>query len=133
MSTDEPIVMVSHSRVLPGKLAALRDYFGIGMPAVEAAKPQTLAQLAYLDDAGEELTIFHVFADAAGFATHLEGVEERAGRAYEFIESRRFEVFGTPTDAIRVSMQAAADRAGVPLVIHPDYGGGFLRLTAARG
>ena len=68
MTTDRPIVFISHSRIRAGHLDGLRSFLTVGVPALEAAKPRTLGFLAYVDEASMTLTIVHLFANAAGFA-----------------------------------------------------------------
>lgn len=57
MTTDGPIVFISLSRIRPGQLDGLRSFLAVGVPALEAAKPRTLAFLAYVDEASMTLTI----------------------------------------------------------------------------
>jgi hypothetical protein len=47
---------------------------------IERDKPGTVAFLPYTDD---ELSIVHVFPDAAAIDDHLEGVNERVAEAAE--------------------------------------------------
>lgn len=124
---SEAIVFISHSRVLEGKLDGLRAFIAAGAPMLQAAKPLTLAFLPYLSEDERELAIVHVFADAAAFDAHLEGVAERSGAADEFIAAIRYEIYGRPSEAALGMMRAAADRAGVPLRLDPDSLTGFLR------
>jgi quinol monooxygenase YgiN len=102
---SQPIVLISHSTVKDGKLEALKDYLREGVEQLEADKPGTLVFLPYLNDDGTELTIVHVFADAEGMDAHMEGVQERAAAAYEFIQSVGYEIYGTPSDSILESMR----------------------------
>jgi hypothetical protein len=124
----EPIVFISHSRVRDGQLSGLKRFMAEGTGALEADKPRTLAFLAYLDEAQSELTIVHAFADAASMDAHMEGVAERSAAAYEFIESRGFEIYGRPTEGVLEMMGGAAARAGIELKVHPHFAAGFLRV-----
>ena len=126
----EPIVFISRSRVLEGKLDGLRRFMEPGIAALEAEKPGTLLFVQYLDPTGFELTIIHAWADAAAMDAHMEGVAERSAAAYEFIESRAFEIYGQPSDAVRQMMEGAAARAGIELKVHPEFVGGWMRLQA---
>ncbi|HYN70508.1 MAG TPA: hypothetical protein VEX41_09900, partial [Candidatus Eisenbacteria bacterium] len=95
--------------------------------ALEAEKPRTLVFLTYLDPTESELTIVHAFADAESMDAHMEGVVERSTAAFEFIESRAFEIYGRPSPAALEMMRGAAARAAIELKIHPEFVGGFLR------
>jgi hypothetical protein len=61
---------------------------------------------------------------------HFEGADERARAAYEVLEPEGWEIYGTPSDQVLESMRQAAASAGVPLIVEPDYAGGFLRLAS---
>jgi hypothetical protein len=127
-----PILFTSRSRVRPGKLEGLVAFLRAGLPAIQASKPQTLAMLSYLDDASETLTIHHLFADAAGFAAHLQGVAERSAGADEFIETIGYEIAGQPSTDVVATMRGAAAHAGVELRLEPDFVGGFIQSAQPR-
>ena len=126
MGTDGPIVFISHSRIRPGQLAGLRSFLAVGVPALEAAKPNTLAFLAYVDESSMTLTIIHQFANAAGFAAHVEGADDRSDAAAEFIEPLAMDIYG-PADGTTSSAIRSGLPSGVPILIRAGYLGGFLR------
>ena len=123
----DAIVFISRNRVLPGKLDGLRAFLAAGAPMLEAAKPRTLAFLPYLDAEGEQLSIVHVFADAAAFDLHLAGSSDRSAAAHEFIATLGFELYGSVSDSARSTLNAAAAAAGVKLQVFPELPAGFLR------
>lgn len=125
----EPIVFISHSRIKEGKLGEFREHLRRNLPGMEAEKPRTLVMAAYLNDEGTMVSIVHLFADAASMDVHMEGVEERARAAFEFIETARFEIYGNPSDAVLRMMRQAAE-GGVEVTVRSDVVGGFLRLAA---
>ena len=97
---------------------------------LEAEKPRTTAQLAYLDDAGTKVSIVHVFTDADTMDLHFRGAEERSRAAYEFMDPAGWEIYGTPSDAAMQMMRQAATSAAVALTVHSKYLGGFLRMQS---
>lgn len=125
----EPIVFLSHSRVLEGKLADLKEYLRRSSPLLAAEKPETLALLAYLNEDGTELTIAHVFADAAAMDAHMGGAAERVRAAYEFIETIGFEVYGRPGDRV-LQLFDQVSTPGFTLNLQAEHIGGFLRTPA---
>jgi hypothetical protein len=126
-----PIVFVSHFEIKEDKLDGLKHRFPEVLEMLEAQKPRTTAQLAYLDDAGTKVSIVHVFADADVMDLHLQGAEERSRAAYEFMDPAGWEIYGTPSDAALRMMREAATSAAVTLTIQTEYLGGFLRTQAA--
>ena len=128
MTPDGPMVFISRSRIRPGKLDGLRSFLATGVAALEVAKPRTVAFLAYVDESSMTLTIVHVFANAAGFAAHVEGADVRSDAAATFIEPLAMEIHGAPDEAT-----IAAIRSGLPsdvsVLIGADYLSGFLRMS----
>lgn len=123
----DPIVFISHFRVLDGKADALREMFARVIRQLEAGKPRTTAQLGYLDETRGRMTIVHVFRDAQVMAEHFRGSAERSASAYELFTPDGWEIYGRPSQAILDQMRDEAAAAGVSLVVDPEYVGGFLR------
>ena len=124
----EAIAFISHFRIKPGKLEEVRAAIGAVAAQLAAAKPRTTAFLAYVDEAGQRLSIVHLFADAAAMDLHIEGAADRSQAAYELFEPAGWEIYGTPSAAAREMIERNAADAGVTLTVEPDALGGFLRL-----
>lgn len=122
---SEPIVFVSHSRVKPGKLEDFKKLTQETFPQMEADKPGTVMHYGYLDEEGTEVHFVHVFPDADAMDAHMAGVAERSQKAFEFIESEGFDIYGAPSDEVLSMMQQAP---GVDLVVKPLSLGGYIRL-----
>jgi hypothetical protein len=130
---SEAIVFVSHLRIKEGMAGTYRDLQRRATQAFEAEKPRTLVFLPYLDEAGSSLTIFHVFADPDAMDAHFEGAEERSRSAFEYLVPEGWEIYGAPSDQVMESMRRLAASRGIPLTVHPELIGGFLRPTASGG
>jgi len=122
----QPIVFISHSAIRDGRVEAFRDFIRRGAPELEADKPGTVAFLAYLDDAGSEASIVHVFPNADAMSAHLEGVRERSEEADAFIRTTAYEIYGSPDPPVVQMMRVFAERSGVPLTVHREHVGGYL-------
>lgn len=122
-----PIVFISRSRIKPGAAQALDELFREAVPALERDKPGTIVFLAYTDEARTEVHIVHVFPDAEAMDRHLEGVDERAAKALELIETAGYEIFGAPSVRTLETMRGYAAELGVPLEIRPEHVGGYVR------
>jgi len=127
----ESIVFVNHFRVKEGKLDGLKRLSQEVLGRLEAEKPRTTAQLAYLNGSGTEMSFVHVFADATAMDLHFQGAEERSGAAYEFMDPAGWEIYGRPSDATLEMMRQAATSANVALTVQSEYLGGFLRIPSA--
>jgi hypothetical protein len=72
----------------------------------------------------------HVFPDADAMDLHLQGVDERAGAADEFIQTQGYEIYGAPIETVLETMRRFASTEGVPLTVRADHAGGYLRPLA---
>ena len=126
----QPIVFISHSAIKPGKHEGFRAFIRSGADGLAAEKPGTVVFLAYLDEDASRVSIVHVFPDADAMNAHLEGVEERSREADMFIETRGYEIYGSPDEPVLRMMRAFADGSGVPLTVRPELVGGYVRLRS---
>jgi quinol monooxygenase YgiN len=123
-----PIVFISHNTVEAGMLEGFRDAFGQVAQALGAEKPGTVVFLAFAADDGSEVSVVHVFPDADAMGQHLQGVQERMGMAAEFIQTKGYEIYGSPSEPVLEAMRGFADAEGVPLHVQSDHVGGYLHL-----
>lgn len=126
----EPIVFISRNRIREGKREAVEEMFAEGIPRIGSAKPRTALFAAYLDEAGREVRIVHVFPDAPAMTEHFQGADERSQAAYELIEPAGWEVYGAAPAAAVDHLRREADKAGVGMEWWPTPMGGFLRGPA---
>lgn len=125
----EPIVFISRNRIKEGMAEAFRQHYHTSLPVTEAAKPNTLVQLAYENDDSTELTIVRVFPTPEAMDQQLQGADDRSRRVYEFIEPTGIEVYGAPS-AYTLQMIERVAGSGIAVSIHPHYAGGFIRPAA---
>ena len=126
---SEAIVFISTHRIKEGKLEEFKEFSRKMMPLIEEGKPNTVFFQSYLNEEGTELTIVHVFPDANAMDLHFEGADERSGRAHEFIQPERFEIYGPASDNVRASMTMQAG-PGIGLTFKPENLAGFIRLRS---
>ena len=125
---SEPVAFISRLRVRPGKLDALKVAWREAATAIEKDKPGTLVFLSFLDDAGERVSIIHVFGDAEAMDRHFVGIAQRGRVAFDYVEALGWEIYGQPSDAAVAELRGEAERAGVELTVNPELVSGFLRL-----
>ena len=124
-----PLVFISRNRIKEGKADNFQKHYRDSVPPIEAGKPATLVQVAYVNADGTEVDIVRLFLSAEGLDLQLQGADERSKRAYEFIQSTRIEIYGRPSDIAMERLEKFAG-SGVEVSIKPDFIGGFLRLKA---
>jgi hypothetical protein len=128
---SEPIIFISHQRVKEGKLEGYKHYYRQVAEQAKAEKPGTIAHLAYLNEEGAELSIIHIFPDAASMEAHMKGVDKLAKKAYEYVEILSFEIYGKPTDAVLENMMQIVG-SGITVNIRPQLIGGYIRVSSGQ-
>lgn len=128
---SEPVFFISHFAVKEGALDDLKRMSAGAMLGIREAKPRMVLFLSYLDEEGGRISFLHAFPDADAMDEHFAGADDRAAAAYEFIEPRGWEFYGKPSDQALEGIRATAAKFGVPLVVEPEFNGGFLRLASA--
>ena len=126
---SEPIVFITHHRIKEGKLEALRKFNQEGFQLIQEQKPATLVLLAYAGADGSEVSFVHIFPDAEAMDLHFQDADERAKKAYEFMQPMSMEIYGSPNEGVLESMKQIAE-SRVSVSIDTDHLGGFLRLKS---
>ena len=123
-----PFIFIATNRLKPGKLADERNRVPGLVDFVEANEPRVIAFNEYVNEAGTEVAVVQVHADAESMAFHMEAIAERAASAYaETVEATTsIQVFGTPSTAVLEMLRRQAG-TGVALSVKPDHLGGFTR------
>ena len=124
---SEPIVFISHFKVKEGKEESLLQLNGKVTAQIKTDKPGTVGFLLFMNQAGNELSIVHVFPDAESFDRHVEGVGERSNASLEFIEPIGRELFGMPGDQAMEILEPPEEYEMTFLRV-PKFSNGFLRL-----
>ena len=122
----DPIVFISRNRVKQGMFDEFKKHYHDSIPSIEASKPGTLVQLAYVNEDSTEVDIVRFFPNAEAMDQQLQGADERSKLAYKFIEPTSFEIYGTPSDYAMEMMKKVAG-SGIDVSINPQFIGGFIR------
>jgi quinol monooxygenase YgiN len=122
----EPIVFISRNKIKPGMTDAFRQHYRDSLASIMAGKPNTLAQVAYENEAADVVTIVRLFPDADALDQQIQGADQRLKKAYELIEPLSIEIFGSPNPAT-VEMMKKVDGSGITVSVSPNYVGGFIR------
>jgi hypothetical protein len=128
---SEPVFFMSHFAIKEGALDDLKRLTAEATEGLREQKPRTVLFLSFLDEQGARISFLHAFPDADAMDEHFAGADERAAAAYELIEPRGWEFYGKPSEQALEGMRQTAAKFGVPLVVDPEFNGGFLRLEPA--
>jgi hypothetical protein len=122
----EPIIFISRNRLKEGMLDAFKKHYQESIPRTEAAKPETLIQLAYVNDDFSKMDIIRLFSNAEALDLQLQGADERSKITYQFIEPTSVEIYGTPT-FFSLEMLKKVAGSGITVSVFPEFIGGFMR------
>lgn len=125
----DPIVFISRNRVKEGLFDNFSKHYHDSVPPIEAGKPGTLVQLAYVNEDATEVVIIRLFSNAEAMDFHLQGADERSKAAYEFIEPLRIEIYGTPNKYAMEMMNKVAG-SGIDVSVNSQHIGGYIRFTS---
>jgi hypothetical protein len=123
---NDPIVFISRNRIKQGMLDDFCRHYLDSIPPIEAGKPGTLVQLAYLNEDATEVDIVRLFPSAEALDLQLQGAGERSKEAYRFIEPTSIEIYGVPSDSALEMMKKIAG-SGIDVRVNPRFVGGFVR------
>ena len=122
----DPIVFISRNRIKKGMFDDFRQHYADSVPRIEAGKPGTLVQLAYVNQDATEVAIVRVFPSAEAMDLQLQGADVRSKAAYQFIEPTSIEIYGTPSD-FSMEMMEKVSGSGIDVSVNPLFIGGFIR------
>jgi quinol monooxygenase YgiN len=122
----DPVVFIIRNRVREGAFDDFRKHYRDSVPPIEADKPGTLVQLAYVNEDAAEVAIVRIFPNAEAMDLHLQGADVRSRAAYKFIEPASIEIYGMPNNYAMEMMKKIAG-SGIDVSISPQFIGGFIR------
>jgi len=125
---SEPIVFISHLKVKEGKFEEFKQSSLETFEMMEASKPGTLVHIGFVSEDVSKISFIHMFPSSEAMDDHMAGVENRANRAFEFLETIGYEIYGNPSTQVMQMMEQFAG-SGISLTVEPDYFGGYMRLA----
>jgi hypothetical protein len=105
---------------------AFETHYRESIPPVEADKPGTLVQLAFVNADVTAVDIVRVFSSAEGMDAQLRGADQRSKATYQYIEPTSIEVYGAPSNFALEMIKKVAG-SGIAVSIYPQFIGGFIR------
>ena len=132
---SEPLIYISTWKVKEGRLEDYKQFAKQLMEIFEAKEPQLIAINIFVNEDGTEMTSIQVHPDAASMDFHMQIVNQALGEEMndwvgraDFLEPKRFEVYGTPSTKLLEADNPAVE-AGIPREIKPQLIAGFTRTT----
>ncbi|MCH8095251.1 MAG: hypothetical protein IIA51_08550 [Chloroflexi bacterium] len=105
---SEPIVFVSRLKIKDSKLEAFKQASREIFEMMEASKPGTLVHLGFVNEDGTNISFIHVYPIAEAMDDHIGGVEDRATKALEFLDTIGYEIYGAPSGQVMQMMEQFA-------------------------
>lgn len=124
---DGPFVIRAKSRIRPGVAASYRPLAQEICRLVEQREPRVLAYHIWVDRAEESEVVLQVHPDADSLEHHLDLLGDTVRSTFEYADFEGLEVYGPPSDALRVMFESQAPQ--VQVSFHSVHWGGFTRLA----
>ncbi|MQA13764.1 MAG: hypothetical protein GEV09_06190 [Pseudonocardiaceae bacterium] len=120
-----PLIMISHSKVKPGKLETYRAHWATAIDVVESAEPRMIAFHSYAAEDGTEVSTVQVHPGPESLDAHLKiFAEQLSDVAFEALDSYEMNLYGRPSEA---TLEFLGRIPGLRVRVQPVHDGGFLR------
>ncbi len=123
---SEPIILIAHQKVKPGKAEEYKKVYQEVGGWMEANKPQTAAHIAYLSEDGTEASVVHIFPSVEAMEKHMQNLGDVGAMAFTLMEIVGFDVYGTPSQMVLDSMLRMIP--GAKVTMKTQCAGGYIRL-----
>lgn len=125
----DPIIFISRNRIKEGLFNDFKRYYHDSVPRTESEKPDTLVQLAYVNENSTQVDIVRLFPNPEALDQQLRGADDRSKVTYQYIEPTSVEIYGTPSNYALDMMKKVAG-SGIDVKINSQSLGGFIRLKS---
>jgi hypothetical protein len=123
-----PLIMISRSRVKPGRRETYEAHLRQATEMVESEEPRVIAFNSWTSEDGTEVSTVHFHPDADSLDTHLKlYVERLAGPVAEAVDSYELDIWGAASES---ALNALRSVPGMHVRVLPVHEGGFVRLGA---
>ena len=123
-----PFIMMSKSRIKPGKADAYAAWSADMFGDVEEQEPRLLAFNVWESADHTSSVVIQVHPDAESFEYHLKLFGERVREAFGYIDVEGVEIYGPPSPFVEQFVTHGVP--GMPVTVHPLHKAGFTRLQA---
>lgn len=121
-----PFIVMSKSRIKPGKAEDYRAMWAPMFHKVEQDEPRLLAFNMYESEDGTSSVVIQVHPDAESFEYHLKLFGEQVRAMLDCIEVEGVEIYGPPNPFVEQFVTHGVP--GMPVTVHPLHKAGFTRL-----
>jgi hypothetical protein len=121
-----PLIMISRSRVKPGRRETYEAHLRQATEMVESEEPRVIAFNSWTSEDGTEVSTVHFHPDADSLDTHLKlYVERLAGPVAEAVDSYELDIWGAASES---ALNALRSMPGLRVRVLPVHEAGFIRL-----
>jgi uncharacterized protein YkuJ len=121
-----PFVVISKSRIKPGRADAYAAWGADMLRDVEEQEPRLLAFNIWESDDHTSSVVIQVHPDAESFEYHLKLFGERVKETFDYIDLEGVEIYDSPSPFVEEFLTHGV--AGIPVTVHPLHKAGFTRL-----
>lgn len=124
-----PFIVMSKSRIKPGKADAYAAWSADMFRDVEEQEPRLLAFNIWESDDHTSSVVIQVHPDAESFEYHLKLFGERVRETFDYIDLDGVEIYGAPSPFVEHFVTHGL--SGLLVTVHPLHKAGFTRLQGA--
>jgi uncharacterized protein YkuJ len=121
-----PFVIISRSRVKPGKAEVYDEWCASFFPDVEENEPRLLAFNQWETEDGAVSVVIQVHPDAESFEYHLKLFGDRVRETFDYLDVDGVEIYGPPSQFVEEFVTHGVE--AMPITVHPRHKAGFTRL-----
>ena len=128
---NEHIMVVDSSRILDGKLEAVKATARELAEFVEAKEARPIAYEIYLDEDETTFTVVQIHPDSASMELHMEMAAPIFARFAPLLQLLTIDIFGRPSDKLIDQLRRKAEMlGGAPAALH-HLEAGFARIRTS--
>ena len=126
---SSPFILISRSRIKPGKPEAYAAWSADMFRDVEEQEPRLLAFNVWESEDHTSSVVIQVHPDAESFEYHLKLFGERVKESFDYVDVEGVEIYGPPSPFIEQFVTHGAP--GMSVTVHPLHKAGVTRLRGA--
>ena len=124
-----PFIVISKSRIQPGKAEAYAAWCADMFADVEEQEPRLLAFNQWESEDHTSSVVIQVHQDAESFEYHLKLFGERVKETFDYLHLEAVEIYGPPNPFVEQFISHGLE--GLPVTTHPRHTMGLTRLAGA--
>lgn len=126
---NERIMVLDSSRILEGRLPAVKATARELAEFVEHNESRPIAYEIYLDEGENTFTVFQLHPDSASMELHMDMAAPIFARFAPLLQLLTIDIYGHPSDKLAAQLRRKSKMLGNAPVVQHHLEAGFARLS----